>query len=136
MSTTPYTILLVEDESNDAILLERAFRRANLAPNLKVVTDGEQAVEYLEGKGQFGDRSQFPIPSLMLLDLKLPRRSGLEVLEWIRKQDALKELPVIVLTSSRHTDDIDKAYDLGATSYMAKPEGNFDGLAEMVKKLG
>lgn len=136
MSTTPYTILLVEDESNDALLLERAFRRANLSPNLKVVTDGEQAVEYLEGKGKFSDRAEFPIPSLLLLDLKLPRRSGLEVLEWIRQQDTFKEMPVIVLTSSRHTADIDKAYDLGATSYMAKPEGNFDELAEMVKKLG
>src|SRR5688572_11466340 len=111
-----YTILLVEDEANDALLLERAFKRAELSPNLKVVTDGDQAVQYLGGEGKYNDRTQFPIPSLLLLDLKLPRRSGLEVLEWIRQHPDLKTLPVIVLTSSRDTDDIDKAYDLGATS--------------------
>src|SRR5688572_26142092 len=113
MSTPKYTILLVEDESNDALLLERAFKRADLAPNLKVVTDGEMAIEYLGGQGKYSDRTLYPIPSLMLLDLKLPRRSGLEVLQWLREQGGFNDLPVIVLTSSRHMDDIDRAYDLG-----------------------
>ncbi|MEO7298602.1 MAG: response regulator [Verrucomicrobiota bacterium] len=132
MSTTPFTVLLVEDEANDALLLQRAFHRANLTSLLRVVTDGEQAMIFLES---VVEKSQ-EIPSLVLLDLNLPRTSGLEVLEWLRQKPApLKDLPVIVLTSSRDTDDIDKAYALGANSYMAKPSGNFDGLAQMVKEF-
>ncbi len=132
MSTAPFTVLLVEDEANDALLLQRAFHRANLTSLLRVVTDGEQAMTYLESAVE---KSQ-DIPSLLLLDLNLPRTSGLELLEWLRQKPApLKDLPVIVLTSSRDTDDIDKAYALGANSYMAKPNGNFDGLAQMVKEF-
>lgn len=132
MSTAPFTVLLVEDEANDALLLQRAFHRANLTSLLRVVTDGEQAMIFLES---VVEKSQ-EIPSLVLLDLNLPRTSGLEVLEWLRQKPApLKDLPVIVLTSSRDTDDIDKAYSLGANSYMAKPSGNFDGLAQMVKEF-
>ena len=80
--------------------------------------------------------SENPTPALLLLDLNLPGTSGLDLLEWLRKQpEPLKELPVIILTSSRDTEDIDRAYELGATSYMAKPSGDFDGLAEMVKEF-
>ena len=129
MSTFPLTVLLVEDDANDALLLQRAFHRAKLTSLLRVVTDAEQAMAYLENDGN-------PTPSLLLLDLNLPRVSGLELLEWLRKkEDPLKDLPVIVLTSSRDTEDIDQAYALGANSYMAKPNGNFDGLAQMVKEL-
>jgi CheY-like chemotaxis protein len=129
-------ILLVEDDSNDALLLQRALRRAQIDYPVQVVTDGDQAICYLSGKAPFADRAQHPLPALVLLDLKLPRKPGLEVLAWIRNQrQEIKEIPVIVLTSSRHTVDIDQAYALGANSYMAKPEGNFDGLAEMVKHL-
>jgi len=132
MSTAPFTVLLVEDEANDALLLQRAFHRANLTSLLSVVTDGEQAMTYLESAVE---KSQ-EIPSLLLLDLNLPRTSGLEVLEWLRQKPApLIDLSVIVLTSSRDTDDIDKAYALGANSYMAKPNGNIDGLAQMVKEF-
>lgn len=128
MSTSPFIVLLVEDDENDALLLQRAFHRARLTSLLRVVPDAEQAMAYLE-------REELP-PSLLLLDLNLPRTSGLELLEWLRSKSApLKDLPVIVLTSSRDTDDIDKAYELGANSYMAKPNGNFDGLAEMVKEF-
>lgn len=130
------TILLVEDDSNDVLLLQRAFRRAGLVHLLQVATDGDQAVAYLGGEGQFADRQKYPLPALILLDLKLPRRSGLEVLEWLRGQvNEIKTLPVIVLTSSRLSEDVDRAYGLGANSYMAKPSGNYDGLAEMVKNL-
>lgn len=115
MSTAPFTVLLVEDDANDALLLERAFHRANLTSLLRVVTDGEQAMAYLDNN---------EAPSVLLLDLNLPRTSGLELLEWLRKKNApLKNLPVIVLTSSRDTEDIDRAYALGANSYMAKPSG-------------
>jgi CheY-like chemotaxis protein len=130
------TILLVEDDSNDVLLLQRAFRRAGLTHALQVVSDGDQAVSYLGGEGDYSDRAKHPLPALILLDLKLPRRSGLEVLEWLRGQPAeIKGLPVIVLTSSRLSEDVDRAYGLGANSYMAKPSGNYDGLAEMVKNL-
>ena len=136
MNASAFHILLVEDDSNDALLLQRAFRRAQLTNSLHVVKDGEEAIAYLTGDASYRERERFPLPSLILLDLKLPGKSGLEILAWIRKQPApLAELPVIILTSSRQTADIDQAYKLGAHSYMAKPEGNFDGLAEMVKNL-
>jgi CheY-like chemotaxis protein len=134
MNMTPFTVLLVEDDVNDALLLQRAFHRAKLTSLLRVVSDAEQAMAYLEQRAPFNISAQNPTPSLLLLDLNLPRTSGLDLLEWLRKKSApLKDLPVIILTSSRDTDDIDKAYALGADSYMAKPNGNFDELAEMVK---
>ena len=136
MSVAPFNVLLVEDEANDALLLQRAFHRAHLTSLLRVVSDAEQAMAYLERKAPFNNVEEHPLPSLLLLDLNLPGTSGLEMLEWLRKQPApLKELPVIILTSSRDTEDIDRAYALGATSYMAKPNGDFDGLAEMVKEF-
>ena len=133
----PPTILLIEDDSNDMLLLQRAFRRAGISHPLQIVSDGDQAVSYLRGDQQFADRAVHPLPSLILLDLKLPRRSGLEVLQWLRQEasEDVKKIPVIVLTSSRLSEDVDQAYSLGANSYMAKPSGNYDGLAEMVKKL-
>jgi len=130
------TVLVVEDDSNDVLLLQRAFRKGGLTHVLQVVHDGEEAISYLIGEGPYDDRSKYPLPALMLLDLKMPRKSGLEVLDWLRQQtNELKKLPVIVLTSSRLTEDVDRAYGLGANSYMAKPSGNYEGLAEMVKNL-
>jgi DNA-binding response OmpR family regulator len=129
-----YTILLVEDDSNDVFLIQRAFRKANLANPIQVVQDGEAAVLYLSGQEPYSDRDRYPLPILMLLDLKLPRRSGLEVLEWLRQQPKLKRMPVVMLTSSREHADINQAYDLGANSYLVKPVA-FDGLLNMVKSL-
>lgn len=134
MHPTAYPILLVEDSPDDALLIQRAFRKANLANSVQLVRDGEEAVAYLKGDPPFSDRRQFPLPVLMLLDLKLPRRSGLEVLEWIRQDGPLKRLPVVVLTSSRERVDVDRAYDLGVNSYLTKPVG-FEALLEMVKSL-
>jgi len=127
-------ILLVEDDPNDASLIKRAFRKANLANPVRHVEDGDQAVAYLAGDGEYADRSRHPLPVLVLLDLKLPRRSGLEVLAWIRAQPGLKRLPVAVLTSSRESADINGAYDIGANSYLVKPV-SFDSLIEMVRAL-
>jgi len=129
-----YTILLVEDDPNDVFLIQRAFRRINLANPIQVVQDGEAAVLYLSGQEPYADRDRYPFPILVLLDLKLPRRSGLEVLEWLRQQPKLKRLPVVVLTSSRENSDLNRAYDLGANSYLVKPVA-FDGLLEMVRSL-
>jgi CheY-like chemotaxis protein len=128
------TILLVEDDPNDVLLIQRAFRKANLANPVQVATDGDEAVAYLEGQGEFVDRSAHPLPALVLLDLKLPRRSGLEVLEWMRAQPGLRRIPVAVLTSSRESIDVNRAYDLGANSYLVKPVG-IESLIEMVKAL-
>jgi CheY-like chemotaxis protein len=127
-------ILIVEDNSNDRILLQRAFRRARLANPLHMVTDGEEAIAYLLGEGRFADREANPFPILVLLDLKLPRRSGLEVLQWMREHPTFRRLPVVVLTSSKEQSDINLAYDLGANSYLTKPV-EFDALIELVSTL-
>ncbi len=131
---THYTILLVEDDPNDVFLIQRAFRKANLANPIQVMNDGEAAVLYLSGQEPYADRDRYPLPMLMLLDLKLPRRSGLEVLEWLKQQPKLKRLPVVVLTSSREHTDLNRAYDLGANSYLVKPVA-FDSLLNMVQTL-
>lgn len=131
---THYTILLVEDDPNDVFLIQRAFRKANLANPIQVMKDGEAAVLYLSGQEPYAERDRYPLPMLMLLDLKLPRRSGLEVLEWLKQQPKLKRLPVVVLTSSREHTDLNRAYDLGANSYLVKPVA-FDSLLNMVQTL-
>jgi len=134
MSTELDIILIVEDDPNDALLLKRALRKAHCANPIHVVGDGEKAVEYLRGDGAYTDRERYPLPVLMLLDLKLPRMSGHEVLEWLRQQPLLKRLPVVVLTGSDRQADIDRVYDLGANSYLVKPVG-FDALLDIVKTL-
>lgn len=135
MQLTDFTILMVEDDPNDILLTQRAFMQASLVNPLRIVRDGDEAVAYLGGRGIYADRSRYPLPSLILLDLKLPKRSGLEVLEFLRGQPALKQTPVIVLTSSQESSDIQRAYALGANSYLLKPVG-FDGLLDMVKAIG
>ncbi|BBP03589.1 response regulator [Sulfuriferula plumbiphila] len=135
MNVTLSTLLLVEDDPNDVMLFRRAKDKSNLANPLQVMQDGEAAVAYLSGQGQYADRNRYPLPALVLLDLKLPRKSGLEVLEWLRRQPGLQRLPVVVLTSSKESLDVGRAYDLGANSYLIKPVA-FDKLLEMVKVLG
>jgi CheY-like chemotaxis protein len=124
----------VEDNPKDVLLIQRAFRKANVTIPLQVVEDGEVAVRYLSGEEPYSDRDRYPLPMLILLDLKLPRKSGTEVLEWLRQQPKLKRLPVVVLTSSREYVDINQVYDLGANAYMVKPVA-FDNLVEIVKTL-
>ena len=134
MALAEQPILIVEDNPDDRILLQRAFRRARLANPVHMVTDGEEAVAYLLGEGRFADREANPFPVLVLLDLKLPRRSGLEVLQWMREHPTLRRLPVVVLTSSKEQSDINVAYDLGANTYLTKPV-EFDALIELVSTL-
>ncbi len=134
MSSNKVTILHVEDDPNDVLLIARAFRKAETAAHVNVVNDGDQAVQYLAGTNSFASRDQFPLPSLVLLDLKLPRKSGIEVLEWMRAQPGLKRIPVVMLTSSRQPIDMNRAYDLGVNAYLVKPV-NFDALVEMLKTL-
>jgi len=128
-------VMLVEDDPNDAALTEMAFERARFRNPLHVVTDGEQAIAYLAAKDPYADRGRFPLPILVLLDLKLPRRSGLDVLEWIRSTPILRRMPVVVLTSSAQSPDINRAYDVGANSYLVKPVA-LENLVSLVQTLG
>jgi CheY-like chemotaxis protein len=134
MTSNNPVLLHVEDDPNDVLLMQRAFKKANLPINIQAVNDGDKAVAYLSGAEGFADREKFPTPALVLLDLKMPRKSGLEVLAWIRGQDKLRRLLVVIFTSSKHDEDINRAYDLGANSYLVKPVG-FDMLVEMAKLL-
>ena len=134
MTAGQTTILHVEDDPNDTLLLEHACRKAGMIFNLQAVSDGDQAMAYLRGTSAFSDRDKHPMPKLILLDLKMPRVSGFDVLAWLRSEDAFRQLPVVVLTSSNHDADIKRAYDLGAKSYLVKPVG-FEALVELVKTL-
>ncbi|MEG5172448.1 response regulator [Microcoleus sp. B3-D7] len=133
--TQKQTILLVEDNPVDILLMQRAFRNETFAnTSLQIVRDGDAAVFYLNGDGEYSDRDRYPLPAIILLDLKLPRRSGHEVLVWLRQQPELKRLPVVMLTSSRQTPDVKRAYDLGVNSYLVKPVG-FASLLEMMQSF-
>jgi CheY-like chemotaxis protein len=134
MTAKTTTILHVEDDPNDTLLLEHACRKAGVIFDLQAVSDGDQAIAYLRGLNNFSDRAKHPMPKLILLDLKMPRVSGFDVLAWLRSEDSLKGLPVVVLTSSNHDADVKRAYDLGAKSYLVKPVG-FEALVELVKTL-
>src|SRR6185436_17018663 len=105
-------VLLAEDDPDDVLLTQIAFDKARLANPLQVVRDGEEAIAYLRGEGKFADRQKYPLPILLLLDLKMPRTHGFQVLEWIRKQPKLGHLPVAVMTSSDHDPDATRAFEL------------------------
>ncbi|MGH7944146.1 MAG: response regulator [Opitutaceae bacterium] len=127
-------VLYAEDEANDAFLMQRAFLKAGVSNPLQIVVDGAAAIQYLSGTGEFSDRKQHPSPCLLLLDLNLPRQSGLEVLQWARDQPALRTLPIVMLTSSSQDRDIGSAYALGANGYLVKPPGS-EKLIELVTGL-
>jgi len=114
-------ILLVEDREDDILLIRRAFKKIDFRNPLQAVRNGEEAVAYLKGEGQFSNRDEHPLPSLILLDLKMPRMDGFEFLTWIKKQPELRHLPVVVLTSSSELRDVNIAYALGASSFLVKP---------------
>jgi DNA-binding response OmpR family regulator len=131
---TTQTILLVEDEENDVVFMEMALEKAGLTRAFQVAEDGEEAIDYLSGKGEFADRARFPLPAIVLLDLKLPKVMGMDVLKWIRDQPALDTMVVIMLTSSQQRSDIHRACVLGANSYLVKPSNPL-GLDEVVDLL-
>src|SRR6266550_7491014 len=127
-------ILVADDDADEVVLLRLAFLKAGLSNPLHSVADGQECIEYLQGEGRFADRVQFPFPLLLLLDLKMPRLNGIQVLTWLRAQPQLKQLPVIVLTGSTFDSDITRAYAAGANSFLPKlldPAG----LAEQVKGI-
>src|SRR5438132_4460545 len=103
-------ILLAEDLEDDILLIRRAFERGNIDKPLQIVRDGEETIAYLKGEGKYANRAEYPLPDLLLLDLKMPRLDGFEVLRWIRQQPGLEGLRVVVLTSSEDMRDVNKAY--------------------------
>jgi CheY-like chemotaxis protein len=120
---TSRIILLVEDDEADARLLQRAFQKSGGILTVLRLSNGDDAVNYLSGEGPFANRAMHPLPAVVVLDIKLPRLSGLEILRWIRaRQDSLRLLPVVMLTSSRHAVDVNRAYGWGANSYLTKPD--------------
>ncbi|MCR6718997.1 MAG: response regulator [Chitinophagaceae bacterium] len=129
-------ILLAEDNAADAELAIRALKKHNMANNLVHVKDGEEALEFLTGTGRYASRSNgATLPRVVLLDIQMPKVSGIEVLQHIRDTPQTKHLPVVILTSSKESPDIQKCYDLGANSYIVKPV-NFESFAEAIRNLG
>jgi CheY-like chemotaxis protein len=126
--------LLVEDADTDAILIRRAFAKSNIINPLQVVTNGIDAIAYLKGEGLYANRAEYPLPQLVLLDLKLPGIDGFQVLRWIRQQPSLKALRVVVLTSSDRIQDVNLAYQLGANSFLVKPV-DFERFVEISQAL-
>ena len=121
--STQRNILLIEDEASDAMLIKRAFEKSGFDFKLFRLKHGEEAIDYLSGVSPFDDRERHPLPDVILLDIKLPRRTGFEVLEWLRSQPVgLSRIPVVMLTSSRHLLDVNRAYDLHANGYLTKPD--------------
>jgi CheY-like chemotaxis protein len=127
--------LVAEDDENDVFFLQRAFQQANIENPLHVVRDGQEAIEYLSGEGKFSDRSLYPLPHLFLLDLKMPRKTGLDVLGWLHEQPELRCLPVLVLSSSAQRTDIERAYELGANGFVVKP-ASLERRVELAKLIG
>ncbi len=115
------TILLVEDNEHDVFAMRRALKQARIVNPLRVVTDGQEALDYFSGAREYADRERHPIPFIVFLDLKLPFVNGFEVLSWIRQQPSLESTLVVVLTSSAENRDQERAYALGARSYLIKP---------------
>jgi CheY-like chemotaxis protein len=136
MSTTAssLSILIVEDSADDFFFLERSFKLAEISNVLHHADDGQRAIDYLQGVAPFNDRATYPLPSLVLLDLKLPLMHGFEVLSWIRKHPATKNIVVIVMTSSSEDKDVEKAYELGANAFLVKP-ASIDKLTDIVRSL-
>lgn len=132
--TTRY-ILLVEDNPDDVMLTLRALKKGHIANEVKVAEDGAKALDFLFAKGEFEGRDTSDHPGLILLDLKLPKVGGFEVLEAIKKDPFLKRVPVVILTSSRQEEDVVRGYDLGANSYIRKPV-NFDTFIDTVNQMG
>ncbi len=130
----PAHILLVEDNRMDVELILDAFREARLGNQIHVVRNGQEALDYLFGQGEYADRQAYPLPDLILLDLKMPGIDGHEVLRRVKGTPGLKRLPVVVLTSSREEGDRALSYDNGANSYLVKPV-SFEGFLEVVRQV-
>jgi CheY-like chemotaxis protein len=128
------TLLIVEDNEDDIFFVERIFKQIGARCELRFARDGIEAIEYLSGKGAFQDRAKYPMPTIILMDLKMPRRNGFEVLEWMHNQAEIRLIPTIVVTSSTLQEDVTRAYRLGANAVMNKPVDK-DSLLQMLKSF-
>ena len=128
------TILLVEDTPSDAALIRRGFDKTNVLNPIVWVKNGQEALAYLSGLGQYGDRIRYPLPALILLDLDLPEMTGFELLQWKRTQPYVRRIPAVVLTIDKATSAVNAAYDLGASSYLVKP-GDPEEIMRIVKSI-
>jgi CheY-like chemotaxis protein len=131
---TRLTILIAEDDENDLALLQVALRKAEITNPIQVCRDGAQVLSYLRGEGAYANRQEYPFPRLLILDLKMPKLTGLEVLRWVRSNRGYAVIPTIVLSNSKHSKDIQEAYELGANAYIVKPPG-FSDLHKVFKNL-
>ena len=134
MNGEPLTILLVEDNPDHAELIMRNMESFQVSNSIINLEDGEAALDYLHGRAKYADRKQFPLPKLMLLDLRLPKIDGLEVLKEVKSDDVLRSLPVVILTTSDAERDIAMAYEYHANSYVTKPV-NFDEFSQLLRDL-
>ena len=125
------TILLVDDSENDLLLMRMTFKEAEFNNPLQEVHNGEEAIAYVQGEGPYSDRTKFPLPAVVLLDLNMPKKNGFDVLDWVRTQPALKRITIIILTASRRSDDVKQAYSLGVNSFLVKP-ATIEKLVQMV----
>ena len=130
----PITVLIAEDEESDYLLLECALRKTNPEVNVQWVHDGVAAIHYLKGEGVFADRSRYPVPQVILLDLKMPGATGIEVLGWVRDNPRYRVIPTLVMSSSHQPTDVEKAYALGANTYFVKPT-SFETLVDLCEKI-
>jgi CheY-like chemotaxis protein len=134
MSDQQAVILLVEDSEDDILLIQRAFRQANIVNPLQVVRDGAEAIAYLRGHGPYNNRAEYPLPELLLLDLKMPGIDGFDVLRWLREQRGFGSMRIVVLSSSERIRDVNLAYQLGANSFLVKPV-DFKDLVELTQAI-
>jgi two-component system response regulator len=131
----PITILMADDDAEDRQLTKEAFVEAKVANDLRFVCDGEELMDYLKHRGKYSDPANSPRPAILLLDLNMPKKDGREALNEIKADKALRQIRVIILTTSRADEDVHRAYDISAASFITKPV-NFDSLVEAVKALG
>lgn len=129
-----YPVLIAEDNPNDVELLRLALKKAGVEHPLRIVGDGQEAVDYLAGRGKFADRSAYPFPDVILLDIKMPKMSGLEVLQWVKAHPECAVIPTVIFTASSQESDIKDAYQLGANGYLVKPS-TFDELVRRIKLM-
>ncbi len=129
-----FTILLVEDEENDVMLIKRALKKTFITNPIYVANNGQEAIDYLSGQGPFAARAKFPFPDVVITDLKMPKKTGFELLGWMNEHPEFKVIPTIVLSSSKQDLDVARSYNLGANTYMVKP-ADFETLAQMIKLI-